>query len=81
MENMYFISTLISITFLIFKIIDVKIVKKNDIIIKYIIRDSLLVFLSVICGLYLTEQIGELNLFSLVHEQNSVSAFTNKPEF
>jgi|TARA_Y100000992_G_C21230455_1_gene475207 hypothetical protein len=81
MDNIYFISTLISITFLIFKIIDVKIVKKSDIVIKYIIRDSLLVFLSVICGLYLSEQIGEINVLSLVHEQNNVSAFTNQPEF
>ena len=81
MDNTYFISVLISITYLLLKVVDVKIVKKMDLDIKYIVRDSLLVFLSVLCGLFLSQQLGEINLYSIVGEQENVSAFTNKPEF
>ena len=81
MEKTYFISIIVSIVFLLFKIVDTKFIKKKELVVKYIIRDSLLVFLSVICSFYISEQIGELNVNSFVGEKTNVSAFTNEPEF
>ena len=81
MENVYFISILISIIFLIFKIIDIKLFKKDELILKIVVRDTMVVFLSVFVGMFVSEQIGEVSVSKIFDTREAVSAFTNNPEF
>tara|TARA_B110000285_G_scaffold216326_1_gene263534 strand:+ start:4720 stop:4965 length:246 start_codon:yes stop_codon:yes gene_type:complete len=81
MENVYFISILISIIFLIFKIIDIKLLKRDEVVLKVIVRDTMVVFLSVFIGMLVSEQLGEVSVSKIFDTRDAVSAFTNNPEF
>ena len=81
MENVYFISILISIIFLIFKIIDIKLLKRDELVLKVVVRDMMVVFLSVFLGMFVSEQIGEVSVSKIFDTNETVSAFTNNPEF
>ena len=81
MENVYFISILISIIFLVFKIIDIKLLKREELVLKVVVRDMMVVFLSVFLGMFVSEQIGEISVSKMFDSKETVSAFTNNPEF
>lgn len=81
MENVYFISILISIIFLVFKIIDIKLLKREELVLKVVVRDMMVVFLSVFLGMFVSEQIGEISVSKMFDSKEAVSAFTNNPEF
>lgn len=72
-------SIIISILFMIYKIIDMKYITKEEIKLKTITKDSLIVFLCSMISMFALEQ---LNINELIgNSKESLSAFTNEPDF
>jgi len=72
-------SIVISIIFMIYKIIDMKYITKVDISLKDITKDSLIVFLCSMISMFGLEQ---LNINEIIgNSKESLSAFTNDPDF
>ena len=80
MNNIFVISTFISIIFFIIKFIEMRVVDKENKPLKFLIRDSLLVYFSVIVGHFVIEQ-----LKPVIHEGDSLvtnsAVFTDNPGF
>ena len=72
-------SIAISILFMIYKIIDMKYITKEEKSLKNITKDSLIVFLCSAVSMFGLEQ---LNINELIgNSKESLSAFTNEPDF
>ena len=72
-------SIAISILFMIYKIIDMKYITKEENTLKNITKDSLIVFLCSAVSIFGLEQ---LNINELIgNSKESLSAFTNEPDF
>jgi len=72
-------SIAISIIFMIYKIIDMKYITKEENTLKNITKDSLIVFL---CGAVSLFGLEQLNINELIgNSKESLSAFTNEPDF
>jgi len=72
-------SLAISILFMIYKIIDMKYITKEEKSLKNITKDSLIVFLCSMVSLFGLEQ---LNINELIgNSKETLSAFTNEPDF
>lgn len=72
-------SIAISILFMIYKIIDMKYITKEENTLKNITKDSLIVFLCSAVSMFGLEQ---LNINELIgNSKESLSAFTNEPDF
>jgi hypothetical protein len=72
--HLFITSILISVLYFLFKVIENKILSKEDIKLKIVFKDSLLVFISVVIGLNLIEQI-----IPLIYEGGEL--VTNPPVF
>jgi hypothetical protein len=69
----------ISIIFMIYKIIDMKYITKEEKSFKNITKDSLIVFLCSMVSMFGLEQ---LNINEIIgNSKESLSAFTNEPDF
>jgi|TARA_Y200000002_G_scaffold257505_1_gene213612 hypothetical protein len=66
----------ISVCYLLFKFIEMRFVLKENKPLKFLVRDTVLVYLSVILGNFVISQIGEKNITSKLPE-----VFTNDPGF
>ncbi len=75
MDNIFMFSSVISIVFLLFKFIEMRFVDKENKPLKFLIRDTLVVFVSVVSGHYLMEQIQPMQVVS------SPAVFTDNPGF
>ena len=75
MDNIFMFSGVISIVFLLFKFIEMRFIDKENKPLKFLIRDTLVVFVSVVSGHYLMEQIQPMNVVS------SPAVFTDNPGF
>ena len=72
-------SIAISILFMIYKIIDMKYITKEENTLKNITKDSLIVFLCSAVSIFGLEQ---LNINELIgNSKESLSAFTNEPDY
>jgi len=72
-------SIVISIIFMIYKIIDMKYITKEENSLKDITKDSLIVFLCSMISMFGLEQ---LNINEIIgNSKESLSAFTNEPDF
>jgi len=72
-------SLAISIIFMIYKIIDMKYITKEENTLKNVTKDSLIVFLCSMLSLFALEQ---LNINEIIgNSKESLSAFTNEPDF
>jgi len=72
-------SLAISILFMIYKIIDMKYITKEEKSLKNITKDSLIVFLCSMISMFGLEQ---LNINELIgNSKETLSAFTNEPDF
>jgi len=72
-------SLAISIIFMIYKIIDMKYITKEEKSLKNITKDSLIVFLCSMISMFGLEQ---LNINELIgNSKETLSAFTNEPDF
>jgi len=77
MNNIFVFATIISIVFFISKFIEMRFVEKESKPLKLLIRDTLLVYFSVIVGNFLVDQlIPVINL-----TDSSPDVFTDNPEF
>jgi hypothetical protein len=79
MENIFLIAAIISIIFFIIKFIEMRFIEKENKPLKYLIRDSLLVYFSVIIGYFIIEQIKPLTEEVNFNAQPVV--FTDNPNF
>jgi hypothetical protein len=80
MNNIFIIAAVISVLFLIVKFIEMRFVEKENIPLKLLIRDSLLVYFSVISGYYILQQFNNL----IDNGETNISAtqvFTDNPGF
>ena len=72
-------SLVMSIIYMIYKIVDMKYISKEEKSLKNITKDSLVVFLCGIFSLFIMEQ---LNINQIIGNSKQVlSAFTNDPDF
>jgi hypothetical protein len=78
MDNIFIIAGVISVIFLISKFIEMRFIEKENKPLKLLIRDTLLVYFSVVSGFFILEQLNPLI-------QNGGSpitpVFTDNPEF
>jgi hypothetical protein len=58
MDNIFIFAGIISVIFLIVKFLEMRFIEKENKPLKFLIRDTLLVYFSVIIGYYLVEQIS-----------------------
>ena len=56
--NSFLIGAIISIIYLIFKIVEMRVIIKENKPLKHLMRDTIIVYLSVILGNFIFEQIG-----------------------
>ena len=72
-------SLTISILYMMYKIIDMKYITKEEKSLKNITKDSLVVFL---CGILSLFALDQLNINQLIgNSKDTLSAFTNDPDF
>jgi hypothetical protein len=79
MENIFIIAAVISIIFFIAKFIEMRFLDKEPKPLKLLVRDSLLVYFSVICGYFILEQIKPS--INGGGSEISTPVFTDNPEF
>ena len=80
MENIFIIASLISFFYLIVKFIEMRFIEKDNKPLKVLIKDTLVVYLCVLLGNFIVEQINP----SLLGEEvtNTVTqVFTDNPRF
>ncbi len=76
MDNIFIIAAFISLLFLVGKFIEMRFIDKENKPVKFLIRDALLVYVSVVSGHYIFEQFGPIT------EMNTeIKAFTDTPGF
>lgn len=81
MENIFIISFIISVIFTLMKILEMKFLEsEHKKPLKYLIRDSLLVYFSVIVGDFIIEQISP-TINKIVQTNSQPSAFLSEPSF
>lgn len=80
MENMFIIASLISFFYLIVKFIEMRFIEKNNKPLKVLIKDTLVVYLCVLLGNFIVEQINPSLLGENV-KNTTTQVFTNNPEF
>jgi len=77
MNQVFILALVISIIFIISKFIEYKFIDKDEKNIKYIIRDALIVYISVCLGYYILEQLP----YNEIIKPPQVSVFTDPPNF
>ena len=77
MENTFTHSLIISLIYIIIKFIETKtLLKNNDKTIKHLVKDTIVVYLSSVLGLYVVQQLNPGTIATI-----EPGAFTTKPEF
>ena len=79
MENIYIISTIIAFLYLLIKFAEMRMVNKETKTIKELVTDSLIVFISVICGNFVFVQMQPLS--EMILGDGNAQAFTDNPNF
>ncbi len=79
MNNIFIISLVISIIFLIFKFLEMRFIDKENKPVKFLIRDTLIVYVCVTVGNLLLQQLEPILETSILNA--TPSAFTDNPNF
>jgi hypothetical protein len=79
MENIFIIAAIISIIFFVAKFVEMRFFDKEPKPLKLLVRDSLLVYFSVICGYFILEQVKPV--INSGGSGISTPVFTDNPEF
>lgn len=79
MENIFIIGAVISIVFFIVKFIEMRFIEKENKPLKYLTRDSLLVYFSTICGHFIISQVS--NGLDKIEGGGSTPVFIDNPSF
>lgn len=78
MENVFVIAAIVSVIFFIVKFMENKFLDKDNVKpVKFIVRDTLLVYFSVLCGHFIIQQTNSVAQSGGKHTQ----VFTDNPEF
>ena len=75
MDNIFLTSLFVTISYFVLKLVDIKYIKKENLVFKSIFRDSIIVYISGVVGLYLVNNVNS----SVI--ENNVSVYTDKPDF
>jgi hypothetical protein len=81
MNNIFIIATVISIIFLVMKFIEMRYIEKESKPLKLLIRDTLLVYFSVVSGYFILEQLKPVMQNGDNLTGGTTPVFTNNPEF
>lgn len=82
MSNIFIEAGIIAFIYFVIKFIEMRFVEKESKPLKYLIRDSLLVYFSVICGNFVIEQLKPVIQEAGGEIINTTpSVFTDNPEF
>lgn len=81
MENIFIVAAVISITYLIAKFIEMRFIEKENKPLKLLIRDSLLVYFSVIFANFILEQLNPIVQSAGGGSNNTTPIFTDNPGF
>jgi hypothetical protein len=80
MDNVFVIAGIISVVYFIAKFVEMRYIERESKPLKFLIRDSLLVYFSVICGSFILEQVKPM-----IQQTNDgtfvTQVFTDNPEF
>jgi hypothetical protein len=76
--NIFIVAGVISVIFFVIKFIEMRFVEKESKPLKYLVRDSLLVYFSVISGHFVLEQVHSVEGVETV---KTPTVFTGNPEF
>ena len=79
MENIYIISAIISIAYLLFKFTEMRCLQKETKPLKELVKDGLMVFVSVIIGDFTYRQMHPIS--KMILGDGSTQAFTDNPTF
>jgi hypothetical protein len=79
--NIFVLATIVSIVYFIIKFIEMIHIEKESKPLKYLIRDCLVVYISVICAYYIFEQIKPMMNMSEGGGPVATQVFTDNPEF
>jgi len=75
MSNFFLMSTFVAVAYFVLKLVDIKYVKKENLVLKLVFRDTIIVYLSSLIGLYLVDNIDSSTV------ENNVSVYIDKPDF
>ena len=79
MENIYVVSGIISVAYLLFKFAEMRCFNKESRPIKELFKDALMVFLSVVVGNFTHKQMQPLS--KMILGDGNTEAFTDAPSF
>lgn len=80
MDKIFVVAGIISVTYLIFKFIEMRFIEKENKPLKVLLRDTLLVYFSVVSGIFVFEQLTPVIKENLAPSSNPM-VFTDNPEF
>lgn len=81
MKNIFLIGGLISLTYLILKIVEMKIIEKEKKPLKLFFKDALIVYFSVLIGYFFIQQVGQLMSGGMQINVKSTPVFIDNPAF
>lgn len=81
MNNIFIIAAVISIIFLVMKFIEMRYIERDSKPLKLLIRDTLLVYFSVVSGYFILEQLKPVMQNGDQLSGGTTPVFTNNPEF
>jgi len=79
MDNIFLVAAIISIIFFVVKFLEMRYVEKESKPLKILIRDALVVYVSVVAGIFILEQLAPVIKETSV--PTSPIAFTDNPPF
>ena len=80
MENIFLVAGIVSIIFFITKFLEMRFIEKESKPLKYLVRDALVVYVSVITGNFIIEQVTPI-VNETTHANIQTLAFTDIPPF
>jgi hypothetical protein len=79
MDNIFFVAAIMSVIFFIIKFLEMRYVDKEPKPLKFLIRDSLVVYFSVVIGNFILGQVEPV--INETIKQSNPMAFTDNPPF
>jgi hypothetical protein len=79
--NIFVAAAIISFVFFLVKFIEMRFIKREDYPLKILVKDSLIVFFSVIIGHYIVEQIKPVLKIAVKDDLSAPEVFVGNPDF
>ena len=79
MDNIFLLAGIVSVIYFIAKFLEMRYVEQESKPLKFLIRDTLLVYVSVVCGSFVIEQLKPI--MDNTELPNAPLAFTDNPPF